>query len=449
MELKRAITQFLSEKLNDAFQHFNGLTAERPFVFATDFDRDLGEFQLFDDNGKLVIDEHLNYVKYFPSSVYSIIADRVEIPNLQMLDAIIPVEIFVPVDRVQEIIEILNYFQEIINGVPFTLTANYLDNDETTYNILMTFNLPDDDAFLTYNGINGKIIDFQISANITVGILYGNSIQYELSLDDGNTYTPIIKSTPETILEIVDHAGQIVNDSRTKSTPQTAVWTFNSRAIVLDNSPLRKLFYYVDIPYEYLEQDYIFEKTWLKITYNFLAFINSVSHLGLTSSVNKEYYFMDGYYFNCYQTAHTFFPNMLMQHQNAVGTYYLKDIKTGLDLIKIDVDMPNHSFKLYLNNVEIITNGTCYGTDFDVTYLGEKLASYKCDTENLKYIVTLFKNRKYLFYGNGSNINDVIIDMICPNYFTKPVMISSLTRTDENADIMTLDITLKDRLEEI
>ena len=430
MELKKAITLFLSKELNDIYQDIHGLTAERPFVFECDFTRDNGDFMLFDESGKLVIDQYLNYIKYIPCSVYSLIADMIEIPNLQVLDALVPIEMFVDNQRLEETMRILSMFQQEINGKPFQLAADYQGVTQTC-NVIFTFNLPSDDDFQIFDGINGKIIDFQISANIAFDVIFGNSIQYELSIDDLETFEPLIKTNPSETLVLTPYSDQIINDDRTRDLPKMATWTLSLNAIVKKDTITETLVPYANIPYRYLD-DYIFTKTWLKTnflykehlrpnlsfasidgshiwhgcTINLTDIIDALKNSQATTSGNLS---GDGH-------------NILFQSNNGDVTVA---IFQGGFLLETIYDYQDDTYKDYEDATISIKTTLNVGVD---------PARKECILTYYSYFQATFSNT----FGDG--------EVVYPNYFIKPVLITQITPNFENADIASLELEFKDRM---
>lgn len=449
MNIKVAITNYLQQQFNDIYQEVYGVNAERPFVFNCDFVRDDGNFRLYDSNGNLVLDQYHNEVKYIPCSVYSIIADRVEIPNIQILDATIPIEIFASEDRLEEVLLVLSLFQDRINGVPFTISADYQGSTET-YNILMTFNLPDDDDFLIFNGINGKLINFQISANISVDIIYGNAIQYSLSIDGGNTFTDIVKIKPTSLLAIDTYSDQQINGERVKSTPKTATWSLTTQAIVKKNSDLRKLIYYIDIPYGDMQDIYYtLENAYLKTTYDF-------TNLPIIKPNSEQYYIE-----NSTLDISKGFRVKIQDLITFVETFAIDDsysLKlTNSNNNYIELTLTKNSTKSQIQLATKIGNTTEYKTLYEnrgggiINYytqsISNDLLTFVYDTTT-RGILTITQDT-YTIDSDVSGTLSVNYFYLYPyyNYYIKPVTFASLSYDAENADIIILTMELRDRLE--
>ena len=438
MELKRAITQFLSKSLNDTYQQEYGTTAERPFVFECDFTRDDGNFMLFDESGKLVIDQYLNYVKYIPCSVYSLIADMIEIPNLQVLDALVPIEMFVDNQRLEMAMEILSLFQQKINGVPFQLEADYQGQTQNC-NIIMTFNLPSDDDFQIFDGINGKVIDFQISANITFGVVFGNSIQYELSIDNGETFEPIIKTNPNEVFVLSPYTDQIINDDRTRDLSKVASWSLSVNAIVKANSILEDLVLFSTIPYKYLEFGNLLEKAYLKTYFYFKKEIHSP--IDIISGGGNVKLITTG----CEIDLLDLLENVQdFAEDNPSATKYIT-IYSSVNKFDLRLNAGEITIKLYEdypnNNIEYVLYDNT--NEWRATNLTVGDFNYKT-TEETKTIVFGFQPVSITF---GTDFSTKIGEIKYPNYFIKPVLITQIVPQFDNADIASVVLEFKDKFE--
>ena len=274
MTLKQAICEYLQEQLNNEWVNLKGIGSDKPFVFTTDFTYDTGDMTLFDENGNPIFTKYNSFERYIPCSVFSIIGDRVSIPNIQILDTIIPIEMLVDNGKLDDVLICLETFQDNINAKPIVLTAFYKGQD-VEYNIIMTFNMPDDDTFRNIQGMNAKIVDFQISALVTTEVYFGNSITYELSLDNGNTFTPLIRTDNSNSRVVENHTQQIINDDFSKATPKFNVWGMPITAIISKNTPLKDLIVLTDFPEMYNILGYSENPLYnavLKIHYNDLGF---------------------------------------------------------------------------------------------------------------------------------------------------------------------------------
>lgn len=431
MELKRAITEYLSQQLNDIYQEKYGSSAERPFVFECDFTRDDGNFVLFDENGRIILDQYLNYIKYIPCSVYSLIADMIEIPNLQILDALVPIEMFVDNQRLDMAMSILALFQQRINGVPFTLTADYQGTTQTC-NIIMNFNLPTDDDFQIIDGINGKVIDFQISASITFDVIFGNSIQYELSIDGGNTFEPLIKTNPSENFVISPYTDQIINDDRTKDLPKVATWSLSLSAIVKQNSILETLIPYASVPYSFLDTGYIFDKTYLKT--NFLFKDKLVADKYLSTFAN-ETPLIPHSKIDLEQIRTLISPNSVADGE---ATFSLGNNLT-LRFVKTNNVLWFRIFEgANVRNTLLVD--TSWSTSFEDDYF---IFSQENKTLTLKKQTNIRQVSNTYTLDNPNTFGLVV----APNYFIKPVLITQITPDFSNADIASVQLEFKDRVE--
>ena len=232
--LKRAFTNYFQDILN---QYWKSITTdnENRFSVNCDFESDNGAFLLRKDTGQLVLNNDFDFVKYIPVAVGSFNGELAEIPNKYILDTIIPIEMLVPVDLVEQVVYVLESVQNNLNAKPITLRAIHLSTSNTDITGVLNFNIPDADEFQIIDGINAKIVSFQIVSTFTIGMFYGNSIKYELSLDGGTNYTEIVKITPKSIRESTPYSDQIIGGQIVQSTEATNTWSQTFSMIVNKN----------------------------------------------------------------------------------------------------------------------------------------------------------------------------------------------------------------------
>lgn len=450
MTLKRAFTNYLNESINAIYQDINGKTAERPFIFETDYTRNDGEFIMYDDNGHIVIDDKLNFLKFIPCSVLSIIADRVEIPDIQILDAIIPIEMFVTNDKLEEVMTILSLFQDKMNAKPITLKADYQGQENVIYTVVCSFNLPDDDAFTLFNGINGKLINFQIKANITKDVIFGNDIEYFLTIDNGVTYTKLPKYDTQASKNIAEYSDQKINSQDTTSLPKSSIWTLTTNAIVKKGSPLEDLILLTDLPINLFDENY-FDNCYLKTEYVFKESILPNKNID----------------FNNTSTSYT------ISNKPISATIVINDIYSNLSSFTGTVLLTNtkNSFGYQFSNIEnedgnletTVKFGIISETGFNslITILhyinGNKVNEYTSISTfdifiveglNLKIKETNFNSVIFRIVNVDATISEETILAIVKysNTYIKPILITSMSYDSAYGDFVSLSLEIKERM---
>ena len=428
MTLKQAICEYLQEQLNNEWVNLKGIGSDKPFVFTTDFTYDTGDMTLFDENGNPIFTKYNSFERYIPCSVFSIIGDRVAIPNIQILDTIIPIEMLVDNGKLDDVLICLETFQDNINAKPIVLTAFYKGQD-VEYNIIMTFNMPDDDTFRNIQGMNAKIVDFQISALVTTEVYFGNSITYELSLDNGNTFTPLIRTDNSNSRVVENHTQQIINDDFSKATPKFNVWGMPITAIISKNTPLKDLIVLTDFPEMYNILGYSENPLYnavLKIHYNDLGFDFLVD---IPITLDNEFHSGDFIALN--------------------GTYVPPTQNTFVGFGTEET-------------ISFYSNGQISFVDYEVIILRDtngnyRNTAYESRDKNLKYTPN-FLNGEFLNSGILTfNYNGVIkntlpsstnlfIQRYIGDNLTKNVIISELSYDANIGDFITITMTFNDRL---
>lgn len=222
--LKQAFTLYFNKELNDYWKAITADTLDK-FSVNCDYENDNGAFYLRQDTGQLVLNNHFDFEKYIPVAVGSFNGELAELPNQYIVDTVIPIQMLVPVDLVKDVIGVLELLQNNLNAKPITLRAKHLSNLNTDIVGVLNFNIPDDDEFQIIDGINAKIIAFQMVSTFTKNLFYGNSIKYELSFDDGTNWIDIVKITPSSGVENATYSDQYIGDERVKVTPTISTWT--------------------------------------------------------------------------------------------------------------------------------------------------------------------------------------------------------------------------------
>jgi len=246
--LKQAFALYLNKTLND---YWKALTLDdlNKFSVQCDFSRDDGNFYLNRENGTLVLNDLSILEKYIPVAVPSFNGELVEMPDEFLLDAIIPIEMLVPIDLLDIVVQILEKFQNEVNAKPIVLRARYQENSNTDIQAVFTFNIPDTDAFETLNGINAKIITLQLASMFTREMIYGNDIEYYLSFngDSADDYIQIKKISPSSSLTTTLYSDQVITENRVQASETTNTWVQTFSLIVRkDNAILSDLIPLVD-----------------------------------------------------------------------------------------------------------------------------------------------------------------------------------------------------------
>lgn len=222
--LKQAFTLYFNKVLNDYWKDLTADTLDK-FSVQCDYEYDNGAFQLRQDTGQLVLNSNFDFEKYIPVAVGSFNGELAELPNEYIVDSVIPIQMLVPVEKIKDVIGVLELLQNNLNAQPITLRAKHLTNQNVDIVGVLNFNIPDDDEFQMIDGINAKIIAFQMVSTFTKGLFYGNSIKYELSFDNGTNWLEIKKITPSSGVENGTYSDQYIGDERVKSTPTIATWS--------------------------------------------------------------------------------------------------------------------------------------------------------------------------------------------------------------------------------
>ena len=222
--LKQAFTLYFNKVLNDYWKDLTSDTLNK-FSVQCDYEYDNGAFQLRQDTGQLVLNSNFDFEKYIPVAVGSFNGELAELPNEYIIDSVIPIQMLVPVEQIKDVIGVLELLQNNLNAQPITLRAKHLSNSNVDIVGVLNFNIPDDDEFQMIDGINAKIIAFQMVSTFTKGLFYGNSIKYELSFDNGTNWIEIKKITPSSGVESGTYSDQYIGDERVKSTPTIATWS--------------------------------------------------------------------------------------------------------------------------------------------------------------------------------------------------------------------------------
>ncbi len=269
--LKNALSELLSDKLNQCYKE---ITKSDVDMFKVEYNwyYDGNNFNQYDSNGNVILDEYNHNIKYIPTALQSIIGEREEIPNVYINDITVPISMLVfDLDLLNTLELVLNYFSNQTVGQVFDIDIQVDDENIETYQFTFTIDLPDFDNFEQFQGENAKAVVFQLDGTLTQGdLVYGNDIEYELSIDNGVTYEKLIRFEPSSTRHFNTFTDQKIGDLQQESIEQDTLWSLILSVLVIENSNVQKLLPYADerdyIKLGYIE-DYL-DKLKLKITYN-------------------------------------------------------------------------------------------------------------------------------------------------------------------------------------
>lgn len=250
--LKKALSDLLSSKLNECYKE---ITKSDVDMFKVEYNwyYDGNNFNQYDKNGNAILDEYNSNIKYIPTALQSIIGEREEIPNVYINDITVPISMLVfDLDLLDTLELVLNYFSNQTVGQVFDIDIQVDDKSTETYQFTFTIDLPDFDNFEQFQGENAKAVVFQLSGTITQGnLVYGNDIEYELSIDNGETFENLIRLNPASARHFNTFTDQLINNLEQESTEQDNVWNLTTDVLVKSKDSITyKLLPYTD------ERDY-------------------------------------------------------------------------------------------------------------------------------------------------------------------------------------------------
>ena len=351
----------------------------------------------------------------------------------------IPIEMFVSNDKVEEVMTILSLFQDRVNAKAIELVADYKTESNSKYSLLLTYNLPDDDSFSIINGINGKLINFQINANITLDVIFGNDITYELSIDGGNKYEKLIRYDVEPNKNVDEYSDQQINKSYATSLPKSTIWSLSLSAIVKKNSMLENLIVLTDIPYEIFDSSFL-TNSFLKINYNFReSFIPNKKIPLKNGAFTYDFYLTYDSIIDLSKTK----GNLSKLGDNEI-LFYFDDNNYAISLNNTEISIKKKNINDTYSKIFIIFDGSTFSTteykQKNLSYIGNgqiKFNNFK-KHENIKSNYNLF-----------SDIEEEIenfIDIIYPKYFIKPIIINNISYDAEFGENISLTLEFKDRM---
>lgn len=268
--LKNALSKLLSDKLNQCYKE---ITKSDVDMFKVEYNwyYDGNNFNQYDNNGNVILDEYNHNIKYIPTALQSIIGEREEIPNVYINDITVPISMLVfDLDLLDTLELVLNYFSNQTVGQVFNIDIQVDDKNTETYQFTFTIDLPDFDNFEQFQGENAKAVVFQLDGTLTQGdLVYGNDIEYELSIDNGLTYEKLIRFEPSSTRHFNTFTDQKIGDLQQESIEQDTLWRFITDVLVVKDTNVSKLLPYSD------ERDYqkigynidYLDQLKLKITY--------------------------------------------------------------------------------------------------------------------------------------------------------------------------------------
>jgi len=231
--LKNALSKLLSDKLNQCYKE---ITKSDVDMFKVEYNwyYDGNNFNQYDNNGNVILDEYNHNIKYIPTALQSIIGEREEIPNVYINDITVPISMLVfDLDLLDTLELVLNYFSNQTVGQVFDIDIQVDDKNTETYQFTFTIDLPDFDNFEQFQGENAKAVVFQLDGTLTQGdLVYGNDIEYELSIDNGVTYEKLIRINPGSARHFNTFTEQKIGDKEQLSSEESNLWTFTFDILV-------------------------------------------------------------------------------------------------------------------------------------------------------------------------------------------------------------------------
>lgn len=271
--LKNSIAKLVQDELNKAYKEISKDDINI-FKVETNWFVEENNFKQYNEqNGRIIVDEFSDYIKYIPVAIPSLIGEREEIPNIYINDILVQVSMIIfDIEGMLELTEVVlaKFSENNIGKVHNVKVVNEL-GDVIEYKFSFTMDMPDLDEFIQFQGNNAKSCVFQLSGTLTQGnIRYGNDISYFLSIDNGNTYEELIKISPSNARKINTSSDQKISDYNNKAIEESTIWTMNISAIAFDDNNISKLLPFVDErDYNKLgyEEDYL-NQLKLKIVHN-------------------------------------------------------------------------------------------------------------------------------------------------------------------------------------
>ena len=268
--LQIAVVEFLQKIFNEKYKEISGDTLDL-YKFSTILDWNFDEFKHFEKNGKLVIDKYNFHNRYVQVNVEGLIGDYEPIPETVIINANIPITMIVGFQDIDITLATINAFSKSSIGKIYEL--NFSDyNGVENFKIAFVPSLPDYADFNIVQGNEIKPISFDLACVISNNVYWGNSIEYSLSIDNGNTYTKLYKIEPVVKKDSDLYTNQIIGQDISKSTIKANVWSKSFSILAQNNSLCNYLIKYIDFGSDYFQMQPINAK--LKIKYNGIAGYN-------------------------------------------------------------------------------------------------------------------------------------------------------------------------------
>ena len=242
--LQIAVVEFLQKIFNEKYKEISGDTLDL-YKFSTILDWNFDEFKHFEKNGKLVIDKYNFHNRYVQVNVEGLIGDYEPIPETVIINANIPITMIVGFPDIDITLATINAFSKSSIGKIYEL--NFSDyNGVENFKIAFVPSLPDYADFNIVQGNEIKPISFDLACVISNNVYWGNSIEYSLSIDNGNTYTKLYKIEPVVKKDSDLYTNQIIGQDISKSTIKANVWSKSFSILAQNNSLCNYLIKYID-----------------------------------------------------------------------------------------------------------------------------------------------------------------------------------------------------------
>lgn len=362
MTLKTAFVNWFNTTINTYWKEVSGITVNQ-IIVSQNYEMINDNWTLLDDNNNPMVNEYQQEVKIIPCGIQSFIGERREIPNINIQDITIPIQMFISTEDVSAMLATLERLQDYLNATILTLTADY-KGIERVFNTSLTFNLPDSDSLNTLLGMDLKEIDFEIVGVATCDCLFGNYIEYYLSLDNVN-YEKVNKIEPIVSKTKTTYSNQIIGDTLVRDLPTNEVNTIAFSDIVQgENTLSNKLLMLTNVDYKELGYSTNpLDNMYIKTKY---LFLDKLATFKFTSTFNRKWRKDDYIQFN----SNLWLNDLAIYNStNSVNTYpCIKQTANGQIIYYYDNAL--HSFTI--RNAD-----RTYAASVDTTY-------YKWDKETLR-----------------------------------------------------------------
>ena len=248
--LQIAVTEFLQQKFNEVYKEVEGDEGYDLYKFSTILDWNFDEFKHYDSEGKLITTKYNFHDRYIPVVVDGLVGDVEPIPDTFIVNANIPITMIVNLDNVDLTIYVITKFLK--NAIGKLYELEFKDGEDSqNYKIVFSVSLPDYSDFNIVQGEYNKEVSFDIACIISDKVYWGNSIEYELSIDGGKSYTKIYKIDPGVKRESDLYTNQIIGQDTAKSSVRANAWNKSFSILAQNNDLCNYLIRYIDFGGKY------------------------------------------------------------------------------------------------------------------------------------------------------------------------------------------------------